>query len=460
MSLTKFPEGSLRELWHITFPLMLSALSVTSMTFVDRLLLAHHSTAALNAVANSMTVGWTFIVAWMVLTGISEVFVAQNNGAKKYQKLGPSVWQALWIGIGSLAFFLPLAASVDHLFFADPSRQLERDYLRWIFYFGPTFPIYCALCGFFIGQGKTRLVTVLAIATNLLNAILDYCLIFGVQGWISPLGIKGAAIATGLSSLFQMLALGAVFLSHSNRLNYGTNHWQIDLKSLQQCLKIGLPGSVFAFAEMLGWVAYYTMMTHLGERHLTVASVSQSLIIFFYFFIDAVSKGVSTIVGNLIGAQKESAIPNVLKVGARLHFIFFLLLFSFFYVYTDQILIHFLPYASPAELADIKPSLFYCLIVFSFYLFFEGIRLLFAGVLTAAGDTLFLLIGGSLSIWLLMVWPVYQLVYLKNGTIEQAVTIGLVYSLLAAIIYFYRYYKGPWRSLSIIEKPAIQSSIG
>jgi multidrug resistance protein, MATE family len=457
MSLTKFPEGSLRELWYVTFPLMLSFLSVALMSFTDRLFLARYSAEAFTAITDALTVGWTFVLGWIILANISEVFVAQHNGAKNYKKLGKSVWQTIWLSLSSIIFFFPLAFFSDQLFFTSPTQHLERDYLRLIFYFGPVFPLYYALYSFFIGQGKTRLLTVLIIATNFLNIEFDYCLIFGIPGWIEPLGLNGSAIATGCSSLFQVIVLTIIFLNTSNRHQYGTNHWQIDLKFLRKYLRIGLPSAIFAVIEMLAWVAYYLMITKLGERHLTIASILQSLFILFCFFIEEISKGVSTVVGNLIGAEQNSIVPQVIKIGACLHLVFSSLLFIFAYLFIDEILKYFLPHASLSEIANIKPSLFYCLMVYSFFLFFEGIRLTFARVLTVAGDTFFLLIGGSLSTWLLLVWPIYQLVYLNKGTIEQAVTLVLVYSVLTGSVYFYRFYQGYWRSLSLIEKQAVQS---
>jgi MATE family multidrug resistance protein len=73
MTLTRFPQGSFRELLSISLPLMLSSLSVMSMIFVDRLLLAHYSTEAMNAAVNATTFGWSLIGPWMVMASISEV---------------------------------------------------------------------------------------------------------------------------------------------------------------------------------------------------------------------------------------------------------------------------------------------------------------------------------------------------------------------------------------------------
>src|ERR1700733_10256390 len=96
MALTKYPSGSFRELVSIAFPLMLSSFSVLTMVFADRWLLAHYSMEAHNAAVTATTTGWAFIFGWIVLGNITEVFVAQYNGAGLSKRLGEPVWQMLW----------------------------------------------------------------------------------------------------------------------------------------------------------------------------------------------------------------------------------------------------------------------------------------------------------------------------------------------------------------------------
>jgi MATE family multidrug resistance protein len=451
MSLTRYPEGSMRELCYLALPLMLSSLSVTTMVFIDRLLLAHYSTAALNAVANAMTLGWAYLFGWMVLTSIAEVFVAQYNGAKLYHKLGEPVWQMIWLSLASFFFFTPLALEVGNWFFPASHQQLERDYLKWMFWFGPTLPLYGALCGFFIGQGKTSLVTCVAIGANLINAGLDYLLIFGKEGWLDPLGVEGAAIATSGSAIFQIVILGAVFLKPSNRRQYGTGEYALRLKPLWQCVRVGLPSAIFVAIELLGWSIFYQMMSQLSDHHITVASISQSLIILCYFFAEAISKATSAIAGNLIGAQRPFQISKVISSGLRLHLLFFGFLVFLFYGCADFVIAYLLPHASPEQLMTLKDSLQFCLFATCFYLLFEGFRLVFAGVLTAAGDTLFLLLGGSLSVWLLLIGPVYYWVLLGQRSIEMAFVICVFYSLSAGLCYFWRFWSGRWKNLALVS---------
>jgi len=326
MRLTKYEEGSLGELCSIAFPLMVSSFSVMSMVFVDRLLLAHYSTAALNAAVNATTLGWAFISSWMVLTSITEVFVAQYNGAQRKDKLGEPVWQMIWLAGLSFFCFIPLSFWGGHWIWPSSSKTMERDYFCWMMFFGPSFPLYTALCGFYVGQGKTKLITGLAVLANLINAFLDIVLIFGIDGMIPSLGVKGAAIATSGSGFFQVLVLGCIFLNKKNRQTYGTANFSFKSAAFWQCLRVGIPSALFAGIEIAGWAAFYWMMTLVGEKYITVAGICQSIAIFFYFFAEGVSKAATTIVGNLIGAKALINVSKVIKAGIQLHLIAFVLM--------------------------------------------------------------------------------------------------------------------------------------
>jgi MATE family multidrug resistance protein len=424
MSLTKYREGSLREMWCIAFPLMLSSLSVMAMLFVDRLLLAHYSTAAMNAAANATTLGWAFLVGWMVMTSIAEVFVAQYNGAGRKEKLGEPVWQMMWLALFSIVFFVPLAIWGAELFYgSSPEMEMARNYFTWMMAFGPSAPVYGAL---------------------------DVVLIFGIEGYIPSMGVTGAAIATTGSLIFQSACLAYFFLKKSNRENHGTGKWQIDLPVMWQCIKIGIPGALFDSIEILGWAAFYYLMTVAGERYITIAGICQSITILFLFFAEGVRKATSTIVGNLIGARRHSVVSEVILSGIKLHAIFFVVLVIILMSFAHELLEQFLPMAAPEVIEKMRDPMVISLIGVSLYLFLEGLRMLFAGALTAAGDTIFLLIGGSLSVWLLLVMPAYFVVVKGQAPIAVAIYLWVFYSLAAALLYGYRYIQGKWKAITLI----------
>jgi MATE family multidrug resistance protein len=72
------------------------------------------------------------------------------------------------------------------------------------------------------------------------------------------------------------------------------------------------------------------------------------------------------------------------------------------------------------------------------------------GVLTAAGDTLFLLLANFIGIWLLLILPTYFLVVLGQATEAQSIIIACGFSLTTCIIFYIRYALGGWRKLQLI----------
>lgn len=452
MTLTKYEEGSLRELWSLSLPLMLASFSVMSMFFIDRLLLAHYSTAALNAAVEATTFGWSIVSGWLILAGIAEVFVAQYNGAGLKKRLGEPVWQMIWISLASVLVFMPLGLWGVYLIYGNgPERAMEREYYHWMMMFGPSFPLYAALTGFFIGQGKTRMVMILAFLANFLNATLDVVLIFGIEGWVPSLGVTGAAIATSGSNVFQVLVLAIFFLQKKNRDDYGTADYAINFKAMWQCLKVGLPNAIFVSVEVLGWALFYKMMASAGEAYITIAGICQSVAFLFYFFSEGVNKAASTITGNLMGAGRVWNVSKMLFSGVRLHLIFFLGMVAFFLLGMDFTISTFLPEVEGENLTALYEPLAKGLLLLMVFMFFEGLRMLLAGILTAAGDTLFLLVAGSTSVWLFLVLPVYWAVFHANAGVVTAISFWTIYSALATLIYGLRYYQGSWKAISIIE---------
>ena len=450
MSLTKYSQGSLRELIAVSFPLMLTSFSVLFMVFCDRWMLAHYSVEAHNAAVGAATTGWTFIFGGMVVANISEVFVAQYNGACAFKRLGEPVWQMIWFSVMTLFFFVPLSIWGVHFIYGDSVNSvLEREYFHYMVLFGPFYCLNSALSGFFIGQGKLKLITILVVIANLFNITFDWILIFGLKGWIEPMGVKGAAIATSLAMIFQCGVLGGIFLNKSNRLNFGTGAWEFLFKPFMECLKIGMPLAIFMVAELLAFAVYYAMMKDMGLVYITIAGICQSMLILFLFFSDGLNKAIAILVGNLIGSKGLENVPKLMQAGLKLNFLFLVILISTFTFCMPLIIDQFLPHADPLFVSGIRGSLEMCLILISFYLFFEGIRMQFAGVLMAAGDTRFLLITGSLSVWVLMVIPIYLFVVIGNASIETAVVIEVVYSAIAGLLYFYRTKQGKWQTLLI-----------
>jgi len=463
MHTTNIHTGSLKELWKISYPLMLSFLSLFVMIFVDRIFLSHYSTQALNAATSAGTFSWSLILGWSTLAGLAEVFVSQYNGAKQYSMLGEPVWQMLWFSLFSIAFFLPMGLWGGSWFYGQPSStNLEYIYFRYTMYFSPFSVMVAALTAFFVGQGKTSIIKWLALLGNAVNIVFDPLLIFGLGSIVPSMGVAGACIATGTGIIVQAAVLLYLFLKKENQNQFGTNQWKLRWFPFIRCVKIGLPPAIFVFIELLGWSIFYWMMTQISVEHILVSSICQSILLLFVFFGLGLEKGAAIVAGNLIGAQKVDKVHTTLYSGLKMLGLFFLLLVFFFIAFPDLLINLFLhnlqnfdiAFSTDAidssSLVKLKSTIRTGLIFIAIYMIIEDIRWLINGILTAAGDTFFLMISGASCVWLFLLLPTYFFVMKPHATIHIAFVIWIAYSAIATLLFYFRFKQGKWQKLSLV----------
>lgn len=220
---------------------------------------------------------------------------------------------------------------------------------------------------------------------------------------------------------------------------------------MKNSLKLGAPNAIFITTEVLGWAAFYWIMTLAGEQYITIAGITQDLYILFYFVGEGVNKAVITIAGNLIGAKRPQVIDSVLKNGARLHGYFFMVMITFLYFFHDFIIQAFLPDATPEYIEAIRNPLIMSLYLIAVYILFEGICFVYSGILTAAGDIFFLLMSESLMIWVFLLVPVYFIVLREGGcSLVTPSFVCLLYASFKSFVYFWRYREGKWKELTLV----------
>ncbi len=448
-ALTQYPQGSLRELWQISFPLMVSLMSVSAMLFLDRLFLAHYSLDALNASVNASMLA-QLMQFWCITTVcIAEVYVGRYNGACRYHKLGQPVWQMIWLSMGTCFLFIPIGLFAGpFLFYHENYNFLEIEYFKWLMCFGPMAAISGALSAFYIGRGKVRFVTCSMVIANGLNIFLDFLLIFGYEPWIPSLGIKGAAIATGIAQTIQSLILFIAFIGWRNRQNFGTGNWRFHKRMFWRCLKTGMPNAFAHTLEILAWVLIFHLMTLLGPDYITVVAVAQSILFLFTFMTEGISKGATAIASNLIGSNQPALVWKILKSGVKFYAVIFIFLGGVLAVNPDPMILWFLPEnittVSPSTWATLHTACFWVWLFF----FFDGVSWLLIGLLTAAGDTRFIMKVGGAGPWLVALLPIYIFVVQLGASADITWMLIAFYGMVSCTIYWLRFRSEKWRVLA------------
>lgn len=463
LRLSQKAEGGVKELWATSFPFMLSALSTALMLFLDRLFLANYSTDAMNVSVSAGATATTFIWGCFIFAGITEVFVTQYVGAGLFQRLGEPVWQMIWFALMSTVFFWPMAIWGANWFYADAAEgPLAVNYFRILMLSGPLTPLIGALSAFYIGQRSLGVVTLCVVFANIVNVVLDVVLIFGIPGIVPELGLKGAAIATGCAQVMHAIILATLFLRPYNRINFGTGRWRFNTKQFLKCLRIGSPHALAQTLEPFAWALYFTMMMAQSKEHITVVGICQSVYVLFGFIVDGINKGAATILGNLIGAKKWKEVRSVLSSGIKLYGFIFLIVGFFLVVYPDPLMNLFLsPKSNELGLAatsldaqgiiHLKGVIRVCFLWTCIYLFFDGIRYLLMSYLTVSGDTLFLSIASSSSVWMIGLLPIYIFIAHLGYSIATATLITVVYNAVTCAVFYWRIRKEKWKAINLCD---------
>lgn len=444
--LTRHPEGSVKELWTISFPLILSMLSINVMTFVDRLILAKYDTSAMNAAVVAGLVFSIFQFGAMGIASVSEVFVGQFNGANKLQRIGEPVWQMIWFSLMTAFLFLPLGLWAGKYFIPIPEYHDQGiPFFRWLMIFGPAFPLVAALSSFFVGRGRVKLVMITTILSNVLNISLDFLLIFGVEPGIPPLGASGAAIATGVSQAVQAVLLLAVFLRRRHREKHGTGEWIFKPRFFWQVLKIGFPTAMSSIIELSAWSVLAQLLASVSAAHITVYSIGDSFFVLFTFGFWGLQKGITTVVANYIGAERENLISSCLLSGIKIVFAIMLIFTVPLFFFPEVLVKLFLNGdISPATNAEVMSYATNAMRWLWVYFILDAISWLVCGVLTAAGDTTFVMIMNSISAWVFSIVPTYIVIGHLGGSPIATWMLCALYGLLNTLSFFLRFRSKRW----------------
>ncbi len=444
--LTQYPEGSVQELWTISYPLILSFFSINIMIFIDRLILAKYDTQTMNAAVVAGMVFSIFQYGAIGIASISEVFVGQYNGAKKYNRIGEPVWQMIWFSLMTAFVFILLALFAAPYLISNPAYITEGvPFFKTLMWFGPAFPLAAALGSFFVGQGRVKLVMVTIILSNILNVLLDFLLIYGVKNILSPLGATGAAYATGIAQTVQAFALLWVFLQPKNREDFGTHQWRFKPTLFLKMLKTGLPTSLSGITDALAWGVLAQLLASVSEGHITIFSIGDSFFWLFGFGFWGLQKGITTLAANYIGANREELLSQAIWSGIKIILPIMLLLAIPMFIFPEKLTTLFLNQdASLLWNDEMKGHVEIVIRWLWVYFLFDAIAWLFCGVLTASGDTRFVMLMSSLTPWAFSVIPAYILVVHFDGSPIVSWVLFAIYGLLNVASYFLRYKTRPW----------------
>jgi MATE family multidrug resistance protein len=455
--LKKFWQGDVgaKHILSVAIPLIMSTSSFSIMMFVDRKFLAGFSTDAFRAAAPAGMMSFTILSLFFGTAGYINTFIAQHFGAQDKKKVAAFLWQGLYFCLISWVILLgiiPFSDTIFSLFGHGEVVAANESIYFQILIGGSGFVLLnLVLSCFYSGQGKTWTIMWIRLAALAINLPLDYIMIYGKLG-LPAMGIKGAGIATVISTAFTTIIFISMVFSKRNRVEFELlKHVQFCKDLFSRLLKFGLPNGMHFVVDVFGFTIFLMMVGRLGPIELAATNAAWSMNLLAFLPMVGFAITVSTLVGQSIG-QKNIKRAKLATRNTFLMTFSYLLTMGILFVVVPRFFIGLLlPEPTTEEMVKIYDMAIIFLRFVATYTIFDSIALIFASAIKGAGDTNYVMRVSLVLSVLILVLPsiVFCIIYPQPGTVTWG--FATFYMVLTSMIFLVRYMRGKWTKMSVIE---------
>ena len=313
-------KGTYKEIWQISYPIILGSLAHSINQLIDTAFLGHSSKTALEAITLGGIYYFVFVFIAGGLARGCQVIIARHSGEGATEKIGIA-FDHLLVLAAVLSVFLMLFfgyATPYVLAFVVKSTAIQDAAMEYINMMNfAVFPVVLGFCfnGFYTGISKTKVITIATVCMAITNIICGYIFIFGKFGF-PPLGIKGAGIATAIADtvLFAVYLIHFLIYKHPARFNAFTFKF-ISIKQLWSIIKLSTPIILQNLIGIGSWWYFFLSVEKIGEHELAVSGILKSLFVFIGIPVWSLASTSNTLISNLIGQNRiDDVIPALKKV--------------------------------------------------------------------------------------------------------------------------------------------------
>ena len=439
-----FTTGSLkRAIFLLSVPMVLEMLMESIFAIVDIFFV---SKLGADAIA---TVGITesFItIVYSIAIGLSTAttaIVARRIGEKKHKAASIAAFQAIISGFAiSLIIAIPgIIYSSEMLLLMGASEELVELYSGYTSIMlggNVVIMLLFIINAVFRSSGDAAISMRVLWFANILNIILDPCLIFGL-GPFPELGIVGAAIATtigrGLAVIYQFYLL----FNGKHRIRLSLSTLTIKFKVLIKLLRLSLGGMSQILIATSSWIFLVRIISVFGSEVIAGYTIGIRVIVFALLPSIGISNASATLVGQNLGANEPSRAEKSVWATGKINMILLGLISIVFIVYPEMFIRLFIDNQKVIE------SGASCLRIVSYGFVVYGLGMVIVNSFNGAGDTITPTIINLFCFWLIEI-PLAYFLSITFGMNEDGVFYSIIISetllTLSAMIIFK---KGKWK---------------
>ncbi len=442
------PEVSVRSLFVIAWPIMVSRMSQAVVGLCDVQMVSSLGASALAATATGSMNSFAVIIFPMAMVFLVSSFSSQLYGQGDAVGARRYGWYGLFLALLAqgvcLVATLGVPTALGWFDYSPEVRRLMADYMVVRLWSSGAAVAIEALAGYFGGLGKTRPGMIANLGLMFANVFGNWLLIEGHWG-CPAMGVKGAALASTLSTWIALAGLFGYFVWTGRGLPRMQWRW-IEFGRLVQ---FGLPAGFNWFLEIYAFIHFTnTAIAPLGTTSLAAMNVVFSLNSVSFMPAFGLASGGAILVGQAIGAGAKQLVPRVVVLTARAALLWQGATAVAYFLIPELLLYKFAEGEGGPEMLKIAIRM---LMVSSAWQLFDALATTMAEALRAAGDTTFPMLARLVIAWAVFVpGALISVQYYQWGDAAATSWIVAYLGLLAAAL-IWRFRTGAWRKIELIQ---------
>ncbi len=444
---------TLKTLFGIAFPMVVSQASETVMLFVDRLFLSWLGKLHIAASMSGGLSAFAIVSLFAGITGYTNAVVAQYHGAGRPDRCVQTVPNAAYLSLVLAPLMLLLVRPAGHLFVvAGHSPQqvaLELPYFRILMFGGILILLRQMLAGYFLGIGRPRAVMVANLLGVFVNVPLNYVLIFGHYGF-PALGIRGAALGTVGGSFVIFAVLAILFLSDEGvRSHRRDRPFLVRLQLMKRVFRFGFPVGLELFLNVFSFNIFVQMMHSMGPNVAAATTITFNYDLVAFIPMIGLGVAVTAVVAQQMGAGRPEDARKATFLALRVGYSWAACMMAVFVFGARPLVTLFTGGLGPED-AELLRLAMRMLRLAALYTLADVTQLVFSGALRGAGDTRAVMLISVSTHWAFAVLSVVTIRVLRLPPLTVwGLFIGFV--LLLGIAMVLRFLQGRWKELRVIE---------
>ena len=273
---------------------------------------------------------------------------------------------------------------------------------------------------------------------NIINIMLDPCLIFGL-GPFPHLGVIGAAVATTIGRGCAVLVQFYLLFFGRKRIRLSKKHLIINFKIMIKLLKLSFGSIGQNLISTSSWIALVRIISIFGSEVVAGYTIAIRIIGFTLMPSWGISNAASTLVGQNLGAKKPERAERAVWVTGVANMILLGAIGLILVVYPEPFIRIFI------DNENVVKSGVLGLRIISIGFIAYGLGMVLVNSFNGAGDTSTPLKINIFAFWFVEI-PLAWLLAIKSGLMEEGVFIAIVIAeSLMTLIAWIVFRRGKWK---------------